>query len=168
MGTITSKLTCTILFLIAVIQTIIVSVTDPALGDAALVVASEVPGMRTGLHWRLRVGIRYAGGLVRSQLLPIRTTAFYGQRIRVVPRYSEAELLTVPVVPPARLHGIYLLDISAEDFDSVQPVSLRFPDHDFFLFSSQLVQSHDGVQSPVSYVHKVFVDHDGEGMSDQS
>jgi hypothetical protein len=58
-------LTGAILFLIRVIEAVVIAVTYPGLGYAALVVTREVPGVGTGLHWRLGAGVCLTGLVLR-------------------------------------------------------------------------------------------------------
>jgi hypothetical protein len=58
-------LTSAILFLIRVVKAVIITVTDPCLGYAALIVTCKVPGVGTGLNWRLGTGVCLTGLVLR-------------------------------------------------------------------------------------------------------
>jgi hypothetical protein len=53
------------LILVRIVQAIVVAVADPRLGDAALVVAGEIPDVGAGLDGRLRSRIENASLPVR-------------------------------------------------------------------------------------------------------
>jgi len=50
----------TVLGLVRIIQTIVVAVADPGLGDATLVFAGEVPSVGARRKWGFGVGVRAA------------------------------------------------------------------------------------------------------------
>lgn len=82
-------LTSAILFFVAVIQAIVVSVTYPGFRDAALVVASEVPAVGTRLDRWFAFGVRYAGSTVFAEGFSVGAAAFSCQTFGSVHWYGE-------------------------------------------------------------------------------
>lgn len=62
-----------ILVFIRVVQAVVVSVANPSLGNASLVVAREIPGIRASLNWWLSRRVRRASLSITSQPLTIGT-----------------------------------------------------------------------------------------------
>lgn len=132
-----------------------------------LIVASEVPTIRTGLHGRFVARIRLASPLVPLKRLPVRAPAQGGQLPGYPVRDSEAQLLAPAVVIPARLRRVDALLRLTENFDSVKPIRLRLFNDRFLLLPGYLVYFDDGVQAPVGYVHEFVVNDDAERVSNQ-
>ena len=85
-------LTCAVLFLVAVVQAVVLSVTHPCLGNTALVAAREVPAVGTRLHGRLGTRVRGARALVLAKSLAVRAAAPRHQARGVV-GHRETQLL---------------------------------------------------------------------------
>ena len=60
------------------------------------------------------------------------------------------------------------LGLLAEDLDAVEPVGLLDLLHDDLVLAAELVHADDGIQPPVGDEEVLFVDHEGEGMSDEA
>lgn len=159
--------TCAVLFLVAVVQAIVVAIADPRFRYAALVSAGEVPRVGTGLHRWFRVGIGHAHVTVVLEFFAVGTRTLGVQLLGLVIGHGKTHLLAATAVVRAGMQTSDALSLSTVHLDTIKPVRLRFPHHDLFLFSGELVETHDCIESPVGDVHPVIVNDDRERMPDQ-
>lgn len=124
-----------VLFLVTVVQAIVVPIAHPRFRYASLIIAGEVPGVRTRLYWRFGILIDNAGRLIFSQTFAVRTGAFRLQTFGFIVGHSEADFLTSTVRQATRLCFIDGLHTVTVDFDAIQTIRLRFSNHHFFLFA---------------------------------
>ena len=157
-----------VLELVTVVQTIIVPVTHPGLGDAALVVAGEVPGVGAGLDRGLGAGVTITGPTVRGELVAVGTAAHGHHPGAILAGYGEAELAAAPVVHMARVVAGNELGLLAENLDAVQPVGLLHLLHNDLVAPAELVHSDDGIQAPVGDKQVFFEDNKRERMSNEA
>ena len=156
-----------VLGLVRVVQAIVISVADPSLRNAALVLAGEVPGV--GASWQRRFGVRVRAASLAVRVQPLAVGAATPGRdadAGGVGGNRETELLAAAVVQVARVARDDGLSILAVDPDAVEPVALLHLLNNLLAISGDLVHLDDGVQTPVSDVKLVRIDDQGEGVSD--
>lgn len=100
-----SSHTCAVLIFIRIIQAIIISITDPSLWYASLVITCEIPWIGTGLDRRFGIWISLARAVVTGKTFTIRTsTPDFQTKVSTEVRWDgETKLLAVAIVIVTRM-----------------------------------------------------------------
>lgn len=137
--------------------------------------------MRTSLQGWFPIGIRGATSAIVLKTLSVGTSAYLSEPpyrlhaterdnigVRGVIRNSETKFLATAVINGARKINCRHLNLAAEDLHPVKPVRGGLAYQDSFLLAGFLMQPDDSVETPICYVHPLFMDGNGKRMSYQS
>ena len=136
----------TILVFIWIVQTIVISVTNPSFGNTSLIIASKIPRIGTSLHRRFGIRITLASFLVWSQFFAVRTSANgFNSVSGWIWGHGKTQFLTVTVIIVTGVFFDDFLSFFRVDFNAVKSVWFFDFFDDFFVGARGLFHLDNGV-----------------------